>query len=149
MQHTFLFEEGHWVANGIFLDHQNNQFTATAKMHTTHQEGIWLYESVRCFNTTQPIESFNCGHIIPFVQNKDTTSWKSSDSILGMLEGKFVLISNTIISSYQSLDNFYRGTECFIMLNRDYYENKGLLFTEDGKVSSWLMRLNRTLKTKT
>jgi hypothetical protein len=148
MYHTFLFEEGHWTACGVFLDNQNNQLSATAEMLTVHQDNIWFHESVVCLNTEQPTEFVSCGQIIPFAEREKTTVWKSSNSILGILEGKFILVSNAIISNYRSQDDFYRGTECFIKLDSNCYENKGFLFTNNDKVSSWSMRLNRTLKTK-
>ena len=144
MHHTFLFEEGHWIATGIFLDNQNNQLQARGEMHTTHQNNTWLHESIMYVEVEQSTEFVNCSQITPFSKDKDTTVWKSYHSVLGTLEGKLILVSNTLISSYQSQNNFYSGTECFIMLDSDCYENKGLLFTEDGKVSSWLMRLIRS-----
>lgn len=148
MYHTLLFEEGHWTACGIFLDNQNNQLRVKVEMLTTHQENIWLHESEMCLDAEQPIRFVNYGQIIPFAKNAETTSWKSSNSVLGVLEGKLILVSNTIISNYRSQDNFYRGTECFIQLDSNCYENKGFLFSGNDKISSWLVRLNRTLKTK-
>lgn len=143
MRHTFLFEPGLWIANGIFLDEQNQQMRLTGEAHITHQTDLWLNESCMRLDAQPGVEIKNSYQIIPFAEGKDFTTWKSYNAELGILIGQFIIVSNTIISSYHSPDSFHRGTECLIMLDSYCYESKGFLFSGDGKVSSWSVNLSR------
>ncbi|MCX7635867.1 MAG: hypothetical protein N2Z74_09040, partial [Syntrophales bacterium] len=62
---------------------------------------------------------------------------------LGRLEGRFIVVDDTLISLYESEDRRYRGTEYFRMIDEDLYSNRGTLLQEGMKVSSWAVELRR------
>ncbi len=42
MEHTFLFQEGRWVANGNYTDAKNDRRPATGSTEVTHTEHGWI-----------------------------------------------------------------------------------------------------------
>jgi hypothetical protein len=62
---------------------------------------------------------------------------------LGKLNGRFTVVNDTIISQYQSEDRKYSGTEILLFIDDDQYENWGVVYEDDRKMSSWEVMLER------
>ena len=60
MRHTFIMEEGLWVAKGIYFDSNNNRFFLEGSAKFTHGENKWINESYMTLLTPdKPIELKN------------------------------------------------------------------------------------------
>ncbi|GBF34963.1 hypothetical protein DCCM_4084 [Desulfocucumis palustris] len=86
-----------------------------------------------------PIEFHNKYEITPF--NKEHTGWQSYNPDLGTLIGKFMIIENTIISTYVSQNGEYSGSECLVKTSDAIYKAKGYALKGDEKLSSWSVDL--------
>jgi hypothetical protein len=87
-----------------------------------------------------PIELHNRYEIVPF--KKDFTSCRSYNPALGTLIGKFMVVEDTIISTYITENGEYSGSECIIQISDTLYVTKGFAFKGDSKLSSWSVKLS-------
>lgn len=142
MEHTFLFQEGVWLAGGNYYDSDNNVIPVEAKTTITHQANLWLNEGTMKLLSDNPVELENRYEIIPFT--KDLTTWKSFNPALGILRGRFMVVEDTIISIYTSENNEYTGCECVVKVTGDIYQSKGFLCKGNEKISSWAVEMKRT-----
>lgn len=62
---------------------------------------------------------------------------------MGKLIGKFMIIGDTILSSYISENGIYSGTECLYKIDETKYLNRGFAFNGENKLSSWEVTLER------
>ena len=91
-----------------------------------------------------PLEIKNRYEVIPFSDdNPYVAQWKSVNTALGRLSGKFVIIDDTILSIYQSEESVHSGTEVLVKIEEGYYQNKGCLFKGNDKLSSWAFELRK------
>lgn len=141
MNHTFLFTEGVWLAKGVYYDEQNNVIKAEGRVVISHQEQLWINEGVMSLMLDSPIELKNRYEIKPF--QGDFTSWQSFNPALEKLIGKFMVVEDTIISTYTTENNDYSGSECVVKINDTLYIAKGFAFQGDTKLSSWSMELSK------
>jgi len=75
--------------------------------------------------------------IVPFEEGKDFRNWKSYNPALGNLFGKFIIVSDCLISSWMSEDKNYSGAETLIKIDDNFYHSRGFASKGDGKLSSW------------
>lgn len=139
MKHTFLLSEGSWIAKGNYYDELNNSITLEGKSVITHTEILWLNEGYMELQLENPIRFENRYEIVPFAN--DFTSWKSFNPALGILQGRFAIVDDTIISTYVSEDGQFSGVECMIKVNKSTYTSKGFAFNGTEKLSSWAVTL--------
>lgn len=141
MKHTFLLMEGIWIAKGTFYDENNNIIQVEGSTKITHKKELWLNEGYMKLMLDNPIEMQNRYEIIPF--DKDFTSWQSYNPALGTLIGKFMVVEDTIISTYTTENGEYSGSECLIKINDNLYSTKGFAFKGNSKLSSWSVELSK------
>lgn len=142
--HTFLFQEGKWIANGIYTDSENQTYPTNGHTRIVHEEQIWIldgYMTVR--KDGELLEFRNQYHIEPVTQNRQTTSWTSSNPALGEFQGIFTFIGDAILSIYSSNDEEYTGVECLIQENDETYKTRGILLQGDKTISSWAVTLTQ------
>lgn len=142
MHHTF-FLEGAWIAKGNFYDENNNITKVEGRTTITHQDKIWVNEGYMKLLLDNPIEFTNRYEITPF--KEDFTSWRSYNPALGTLIGKFMVVEDTIISTYITESGEYSGSECLIKINDTLYAAKGFAFKGDYKLSSWSVKLSMVI----
>ena len=145
IKHTFLFDQQVWIATGVYFDSADMPVPAAGESKILHQEGLWIIESiVRVFGDA-PLEIKNRYEVIPFSDdNPYVAQWKSANTALGRLSGKFVIIDDTILSIYQAEESIHSGTEVLVKIEDSYYQNKGCLFKGNDKLSSWAFELRHT-----
>jgi len=71
------------------------------------------------------------------------TNWESFNPALGTLKGKFMVVENSILSKYSSLDVQYSGFEYLKKIDDLTYENRGFALKNNEKLSSWAVQLKR------
>ena len=143
MKHTFLFEEGVWTAVGAFTDAEGNVAPVRGQSKTIHGPDVWVEESYLELQTDEKIEIHNNYKIVPFEEGSDTTTWTSLNPTLGKLSGKFVIVDDSIISSFKSENLIYTGLELLTKIDDDKYINRGVLLKDGEKFSSWAVELTR------
>jgi hypothetical protein len=143
MNHTFLFEEAEWKAEGHYFDQFSVEKIARGKTVILHRVDQWVAIAFMQVFFETPVEFENNYEIIPFKTGSDRTTWISKNPNIGTFRGSFVVIRETILSSFFTEDHTYTGTECLIQLDENNYESRGLLLKENRKMSSWAVRLSR------
>ena len=141
MNHTFLFQEAIWKATGKYSDPNNNIIQVEGETKITHLGDKWLLKGSMKLILDNPIEFQNNYEIVPFKDCKDFTNWKSYNPALGNLSGKFMVVSDSLISSWISEDKNYSGVETLIKIGDKLYHSRGFAFKGDEKLSSWSVEL--------
>ncbi len=143
MKHTFLFEEGLWRAEGIYLDGTNTVLQAEGTITITHEKDLWINEGSLKLLLPQPAQFQNRYEIVPFEGDKDCTNWKSLNPVIGTLLGRIVLVDDSLISVYESEDRHYTGSEYLLQISQNLYKNRGFAFKDEERISSWAVELTR------
>jgi hypothetical protein len=142
--HTFLFQEGIWVAKGEYVDEAMNRASLEGETKVIHGPDVWLNEGRMTLSTGgKTVDIENLYRIVPFAAGSDFTAWESFNPALGLLRGHFIVIGNAILSSCTSADSRYTGTEFLLQEDADRYINRGTLFSASAKISSWTLTLIR------
>jgi len=142
--HTYLFEEGLWAARGEYVDEAMNRAALEGETRVAHRPGEWLNEGrMRIALDGGPVIIENRYRIVPFAAGADFTSWESHNPALGTLRGHFIVVGNAILSACASLDRRYNGMEFLLQETPDRYLNRGALFSPEGRISSWLVILEK------
>jgi len=145
MEHSYLFEEATWDAEGIFTDADGNQITIEGATAITHTDGSWILNSKLLLQGEPPVELVNRYVMAPFADNDFETSWTSHNPELGEIQGRFVLVEDSLVSTFNSPDGTLHGTEILVQIDADSYENRGLLYQDQQLVSTWAMSLTRSV----
>lgn len=144
VKHTFLLEEGFWVATGEYFDSAGRPVALEGTARITHGEGLWKSRGV--MRLASPgwagAEIENNFDIRPF-EGRDHTGWASMNPALGRLTGLFVIVDDTIVSTISSEDGRFSGIECLQKVSDFHYRTRGFIFKGDEKVSSWAADLVR------
>ena len=141
MKHTFLFEEKRWSARGTFFTDNGEAFPLKGETVVTHDHGKWINEGTMTVECDEARAFSNRYEITPFKEGLDNTTWVSRNPDMGTLMGCFVLVHDTILSSYQSADGIYRGIEYLKKIDDVTYENRGVALKNGIKISSWATTL--------
>ena len=144
MTHTFLFQEGVWIARGHYFDDMERMLPLDGTVRITHLEGLWLNEGeVEIKMGENPIKICNRYEIIPPEEGKNQTTWVSVNPGLGMLLGRYVIVDDTIISTCRSENGEYTGAEFHLRVSDVHYKNRGILLKGSDKLSSWSVDLQK------
>ncbi len=142
VRHTFLMEEGYWMATGEYFDQFGNAVPVEGSARVIHGKELWKSLGVMRLNG-QEIE--NNYDIRPFEEGKDYTGWTSSNP-LGKLTGLFVIVDDSIISTISSEDGQISGIEYLVKVSDYHYRSRGFIFKNGEKVSSWAAELVRKVE---
>jgi len=143
MKHTYLLEEGKWIAKGVYSNEKGEIVQVEGQTITTHNEKSWINDGSMKILTSEPVEFFNRYEIKPFENGNEITIWKSFNPALGELNGIFIIVQDSIMSKYTSKDKQYNGFEYLKKVDDVTYENRGAAFKKDEKLSSWAVLLER------
>jgi len=91
----------------------------------------------------KPVRFYNTYSIAPISDQTDYTQWTSENPDLGKLIGKFMIVGDTILSSYISENGLYSGAESLLKIDDNKYLNRGFAFHGKKKLSSWEVTLER------
>jgi hypothetical protein len=144
-RHTYLFETGRWRAIGTYYDEDGVPVSVTGESSVDVKPTVWTLNGHMVLELDEPLKIVNKYLIKPFDNRKDHTTWTSDNPSLGKLMGRFTIVNDTIISQYQSEDGKFTGTEILLYIDHDQYQNWGVLYGEDIKISSWEVMLERMI----
>jgi len=144
IEHSYLFEEATWDAEGIFGDATGNQVPIEGAVAIIHTPDTWLLNTTMLLQGESSLEVKNHYVVMPFAEGRIETSWTSDNPELGRLEGRFTLIEDTLISTFSSPDGLLHGSEILVQVDADCYENRGLLYKDKQLLSSWAISLTRS-----
>lgn len=143
-KHTFLFQEGLWVAGGFYLDYRDRPLPLEGKTRVSHLDGLWVNEGAMELKTgDDSLIIHNRYEIIPFKKGAAITTWKSSNPAAGLLLGRFVVVEDAILSVCLSENGDFSGSEFLLKISDDHYLNRGIFLKGDEKLSSWAVELKK------
>jgi|SaaInlStandDraft_4_1057021.scaffolds.fasta_scaffold12671_3 hypothetical protein len=138
MNHTFLFLPGTWDAQGSYTS-SGNTVKVTGKTTISHHENKWIINSSMKLESGTVIQ--NDYEVVPFKDSCISTTWVSTNPILGKLIGDFTLQNNQIIENYHTEDQAFEGKEIMTMLDDSNYTCEGTLHHKGNVKSSWSINL--------
>jgi hypothetical protein len=145
MTHTFLLQEGVWIARGHYFDDMDRILPLEGMVRITHLEGLWLNEGEAEIRMGEnPVKVHSRHEIIPFEEGKNQTTWESVNPDLGILLGQSIIVADTIISTCRSDKGEYTGAEFHIKVSDVHYKNRGILLKGNDKLSSWNVDLQKS-----
>jgi len=103
-EHSYLFEEATWDAEGIFTDAAGNQVPIEGAATISHAADAWTLISTMLLQSEPPLEVENRYTVMPFKDERIETSWISDNPELGHLEGRFTVIEDTLVSTFTNAD---------------------------------------------
>lgn len=144
MDHTFLFEEGEWTANGNYSDEKNRRLPATGTAKITHAANQWIHQSsLTMLSLTGLVAIENRYVITPFEEGSECTRFRGENPGLGRLSGNLAIVGDSVLAVSSSDDSSIGAVEYFRRLSDTVYENRGFLLKRDEKVGSWDLELHR------
>ncbi|HAJ27538.1 MAG TPA: hypothetical protein DCG53_09900 [Syntrophus sp. (in: bacteria)] len=139
----FLFEENIWIAKGVYIDDQGRYHPVEGETKINHADGLWINDSSMILQGDNAVEYKTRCEIVPMERGQELTSWISENQALGKLTGKFIIVDDSIISIFTSVNGDLRGTEYLRLIDADLYSNRGVLLRGDKKISSWALELRK------
>ncbi len=143
MNHTYLLTEGIWIANGTYSDPNCGVCQVEGKTIISHQKNVWINDGIMKLLLEKPLKFSNRYEVKPFEKEKDLTTWTSYNPAIGVLNGHFMIVHDSILSKYISEDKKYSGYEFLKKIDGTTYENRGYAFQKDKKLSSWAVTLKK------
>jgi len=141
MEHTFLFREGLWRAEGEFFDGTGNRTGVEGTAQIRHYPDKWIYEGTLRTRATPPQETKTVYEIHPFAPGNVASSWSSRSEALGTLRGRFLVVGDAILSTYESATGRYRGQDTLVRRDERRYSARGALFDGGKLLSAWAIEL--------
>lgn len=144
IRHTFLFEEGIWSVSGEYTGQNGVTVPVEGSARITHSTMVWQNRgSMTLVQPSGDIEIRNDYEIVPFEEGSDFTAWQGENPALGKLNGLFVVVDDSIISTIASDDGKISGIEYLRKVSEDLYKVRGFIFRGEEKLSSWAADLVR------
>jgi len=134
--HTYLFREALWTAEGTYRDAEGTVYPIEGESAVTHGANAWFIEGNLHLCGDKSAAFVTKYRVAPFAQTA-YTSWVSDSPALGRMEGRFAVVEDVILSHFQSEDGRSGGSECFRRMNAHTYRSLGVLFKDGSPVSSW------------
>jgi len=140
-KHAFLLKEGVWRCEGEFLDGAGKRTAVAGEAHIRHYPERWVYEGVLRAATTPPAEHRTVYEIQPLAPGNFATPWTSKCASFGTLQGRFIVLADAILSSYESATGRYRGQDTILRRDDRHYSARGALFDGGKLLSAWSFEL--------
>jgi len=142
-RHTFLFDEGQWLASGFLIDARGEHCHVSGDSQIRHADGFWVNESRMKVACEPPFEARHTYRVKPFEAGRDDTTWASENPAVGQFRGTMVIVADTIISRAESSDGVHWTVDAIRRVSPEHYTNRGAYFHEGKRVSSWVIDLRR------
>jgi hypothetical protein len=142
-RHTWLFEPGTWTATGRFWDKGEFEREGHGTSIIRHTAAMWEIEGTMEI-VGEPPARFRNVYSVPVPQAQArTVPWESHNPAIGTLKGLFFVTDDAIMSSFQSSDGVFVGSEHMTYLAPDRYQARGMFLSSGAIVSAWSMELVR------
>jgi len=142
-RHTWLFEPGTWSAAGRFWDKGEFERAGHGTSIVRHEGAIWEIEGGMEIPSEPPLRFQNTYRIAAPRADARVIPWHSENPAIGALTGVFVVLGDTIVSSFQSGDGTSVGNEHMRLLAPERYQARRLFLASGAVVSAWSMELMR------
>lgn len=140
-EHCFLLKEGVWRAEGAYFDSLGKRTEVEGEAEIRHYPERWVSASVMRTKTPKPAESRSVYEIHPLARGNLTTPWTSQSATLGSLNGRFIVLDDAILSTWESATARFRGSETMLLRSDGRYSARGTLFDGGKLMSAWLVEL--------
>lgn len=135
--HSFIFDEGHWILEGIYKDEHENECKMQSDIIVEHNKNNWLVDTILSINIERELK-FNIKQSIqPWHIASKSTRWTSQHPTLGQTYGKLSVLGDTILSQFETADKIYKGAEFTVQYRTDMYKISGILAEQMKIVGSW------------
>ena len=141
--HTWLFEPGTWTAAGRFWEKGEVERAGHGTSIVRHMGALWEIEGSMEIGGAPPLRFRNNYRIAAPCGEARIVPWQSDNPALGTLAGVFVVLGDTIMSSFQSSEGASVGSEAMRQLAPDRYQANGVFLASGAVVSAWSMELIR------
>jgi hypothetical protein len=141
VEHTFLLKEGLWRSEGEFLDGAGKRTAVAGEAHIRHHPDKWVYEGVLRAATVPPTEHRTVYEIQPMAPGNFATPWSSKSAAFGTLHGRFIVLGDAILSSYESATGRYRGQDTILRRDERHYSARGTMLDGPKILSAWSFEL--------
>jgi hypothetical protein len=143
IRHTWLFEPGSWSAAGRFWERGEIAHDARGTSMVRHLDDRWTIEGTMEIAGDPPLRFENDYRLSAPPAGARVVPWQSVNPTIGTLTGIFVVMGDTIMSSFRSADGAALGSEHLTYLAPDRYQARGLFLASGKVVSAWSMALVR------
>jgi hypothetical protein len=143
MRHTYLLEQGTWLAEGLYYDEAGEAVEVKGRSDISHEGDVWIIDSEMSLATDPPVSFAHRYRVGPLAEGAGATTWESESSALGRLNGTFAVVDEAILSAYVSEDGIHWGSECLRMIDKGRYRGHGALFRQGQRVSAFAVDLRR------
>jgi len=140
-EHTFLLSEAVWRAEGEFFDGLGRRTEVEGEAEVRHYPEKWTFSSHMRTRAPKPVESRSEYEVVPFARGNLATPWISQSATLGSLNGRFLLLGDAILSTWESATGRFRGSETLLMRSATHYSARGALFDGGKLMSAWMVEL--------
>ena len=141
VEHTFLLKEGLWRSEGEFVDGSGKRTAVSGEAHIRHYPDKWVYEGAMRAATVPPTEHRTVYEIQPMAAGNFATPWTSKSAAFGTLHGRFIVVGDAILSSYESATGRYRGQDTILRRDERSYSARGAMFDGGKLLSAWSFEL--------
>ena len=142
-KHTYLFQEGAWVATGYFIDESGRNIPVGGESRITCAGNKYEIKSHMTAKHDDSKQFENNYEVWQPNDGDDFTEWVSLNSAIGKMRGKFVVVAESILSIFRSENGIYSGSEYLRRVDDTTYENRGFLFEGEKRLSSWVIELSK------
>jgi len=141
VEHTFLLKQGLCRSEGEFLDGAGKRTAVAGEAHIRHHPDKWVYEGVLRAATVPPTEHRTVYEIQPMAPGNFATPWSSKSAAFGTLHGRFIVLGDAILSSYESATGRYRGQDTILRRDERHYSARGTMLDGPKILSAWSFEL--------
>lgn len=135
MEHTYLFKNACWRAEGFYHIGENKTAPLTGGVTLTRTGETWTLTGFMDVAFDEPMHMENTYEIRETV-NPMELAWTAQNPTLGTLEGAFVVLPGIITSSYTAPDGVHSGSEMLMQVSETEYKMQGVL-NEHGDPTCW------------
>lgn len=142
-RHTYLFAEGDWRLICRAWDKEGAEYPLDGETQVRHEPSGWFSRSRLRLRRDPPQEWENLYEIDPFVEGRESASWRAQDPALGDLNGTFAVVGDTILSSFTGGGSRLVGVEFLLQESEGLYHVRGFLAHDGVVISRWSGTLTR------
>lgn len=135
MEHTYLFQNARWRAEGVYHAKDGAAYPLTGETVLARGADAWTLKGFLDV-ASQPPARFENAYAIRATDNPAEFAWTAHNPALGTLEGVFTVLPGIITSAYKAADGVHSGSEMLLQVSEDEYKMQGVL-NEDGEPQDW------------
>ncbi len=142
--HTFLLHQAIWDAEGKYFNPAGDEIKLAGVIKISHTVAQWHCDELLKI-PAKGVDFFHSAEMMPIKNGSCCTSWEGFNKQFGLITGRYVIVSDVMISSFKSGTGLFNGVEYARFIDKFTYELKGYLFEKECLKYSWVLQLNRKL----